>query len=401
MDTEEIRVRAGETQRGNAPGNTLVAAARELGPLIRGNADRGERDRRLPAATARGLTEAGVFRLCRPRQLGGLEADPVTVLDVVEEIARHDGSAGWCALNSGIAGVLQSFLPEEGAREIGSAPDVVVNGVIAPSGRAVEVDGGYRVSGRWAFVSNCHHCTWLAPASIVFKGETMSAGPAGPEMVMTWLRASDWRIIDTWDTAGLRATGSHDIEVADVFVPKHRTTSFPPPDPVLDGALFRFPAVGLWAAGMAASALGIAQAAIDELLRLAGTKTPFGMASTLSTRTTAQIAVSDAMATTRSARALLVEETGRVWEMVQAGTPVTPERQGLLRIAATHATAASANAVDRMYTAAGGTAVYASSPLQRCLRDVHAITQHLFVAPPTYEMIGKILLGVEPDGFML
>jgi alkylation response protein AidB-like acyl-CoA dehydrogenase len=277
----------------------------------------------------------------------------------------------------------------------------VVNGVIAPSGRAVEVDGGYRVSGRWAFVSNCHHCTWLAPASIVFKGETMSAGPAGPEMVMTWLRASDWRIIDTWDTAGLRATGSHDIEVADVFVPKHRTTPFPPPDPVLDGALFRFPAVGLWAAGMAASALGIAQAAIDELLRLAGTKTPFGMASTLSTRTTAQIAVSDAMATTRSARALLVEETGRVWEMVQAGTPVTPERQGLLRIAATHATAASANAVDRMYTAAGGTAVYASSPLQRCLRDVHAITQHLFVAPPTYEMIGKILLGVEPDGFML
>jgi alkylation response protein AidB-like acyl-CoA dehydrogenase len=125
------------------------------------------------------------------------------------------------------------------------------------------------------------------------------------------------------------------------------------------------------------------------------------MASTLSTRTTAQVAVSDAIATTRSARALLVEETGRVWEMVQAGTPVTPERQGLLRIAATHATAASANAVDRMYTAAGGTAVYASSPLQRCLRDVHAITQHLFVAPPTYEMIGKILLGVEPEGFML
>ena len=107
------------------------------------------------------------------------------------------------------------------------------------------------------------------------------------------------------------------------------------------------------------------------------------------------------MATVRSARAFLVEETTRLWALVQAGTPVTPEQQALLRIAATHATAASANAVDRMYTAAGGTSVFASSPLQRCLRDIHAITQHVFVAPPTYEMIGKILLGVEPDGFML
>lgn len=394
------------TQAANAQSDAAlrdrpVSAAKKLGPLIRDNADQGERERRLPAATAKALTEAGLFRLCRPRQLGGLEADPITVLDVVEEIARHDGSAAWCALNSGIAGVLQSFLAPEGASEIGSAPEVVVNGVIAPSGRAVEVDGGYRVSGRWTFVSNCHHCTWLAPASVVFNGDTMSAGPTGPEMVTTWIEASDWRIIDTWDTAGLRATGSHDIEVADVFVPTHRTIPFPPADPVADGALFRFPVVGLWSVGTAASALGIAQAAIDELLRLAGTKTPFGMASTLSTRTTTQIALCEAIATTRSARALLVEQTTRMWAMVQADTPVTPEQQGLLRIASTHATAAAANAVDRMYTTAGGTAVFASSPLQRCLRDVHTITQHLFVAPPTYEMIGKILLGVEPDGFML
>ena len=166
--------------------------------------------------------------------------------------------------------------------------------------------------------------------------------------MLTWIKASDCRIIDTWDTAGLRATGSNDIEVSDVFVPKHRTSPMPLLDPVADGALFRFPIVGLFSVGMAASALGIARAAIDELLRLAGTKTPFGMASTLSTRTTAQIAVCEAMAMARSARALLVEETTRVWEMVQAGTPVTAEQRGLLRIAATHATAAAASVVDRM-----------------------------------------------------
>ena len=158
----------------------LVGAARELGPLIAEGVGQGERDRRLPVATARALREAGFFRLCRPRSLGGLEADPLTVLEVVEELARHDGSAAWCALNCGITGALQSLLTPEGAREIGSADDVVLNGIIAPTGRAIEVEGGYRVTGRWAFASNCEHCTWLGPASIVFKGGEMSAGPAGP-----------------------------------------------------------------------------------------------------------------------------------------------------------------------------------------------------------------------------
>ena len=149
------------------------------------------------------------------------------MLAAIEELARHDASAAWCAVNGGIAGVLHSFLPPEGAREIGGGGDVVVNGVIAPSGRAVECDGGYLVTGRWSFVSNCHQCTWLAPASIVFSDDEMSMTPDGPEIVMTFLEAGDWRIIDTWDTVGLRATGSHDIEVADVFVPAHRT--IPPP----------------------------------------------------------------------------------------------------------------------------------------------------------------------------
>ena len=201
-----------------------VGTAQELGAVLRKNAELGERERRLPAAMANGLTDAGFFRLGRPHQLGGLEADPITILEVVEELARNDGSAAWCALNCSVAGVLQSFLAQEGARELGSAPDLVVNGVFAPSGRALEVEGGYRVSGRWTFVSNCHHCHWLALASIVFKGDAMSEGPMGPEIVTTWIKASDWRIIDTWDTAGLRATGSHDIEVSDVFVPKHRTS---------------------------------------------------------------------------------------------------------------------------------------------------------------------------------
>jgi alkylation response protein AidB-like acyl-CoA dehydrogenase len=381
---------------------TLVEAARKLGPLLRENAAQGERDRRLTPAMAKALTEAGLMRMCRPRELGGLEADPVTVLLVCEELGRHDGSAAWCALNCSIAGMVQAFLPREGARELGAAPALVVNGVFAPNGRALEVAGGYRITGRWAFVSNCEYCQWINAACVVFKGDSMSMRPEGPEILSAWIAASDCRIVDTWDALGLRATGSHDVEVADVFVPRHRVS--PPPTmatPVVDGALFRFPIVGMFAAGMAAQALGMAQAAIDELMRLAAAKTPFGMMSALATRTTAQIAVCEALARTRAARALLIEEAARTWDLVQAGEPVPAAERARLRLAATHATAAAAGAIDRMYTTAGGTAVYASSPLGRHLRDAHAITQHFFVAPPTFETIGKVLLGVEPDGFML
>jgi indole-3-acetate monooxygenase len=379
----------------------LTEAAKQIGPVLRQTAREGERERRLPAAAATALMDAGFFRLCRPRHLGGLEADPLTVLASIEELARHDGSAAWCALNSGIAGALHAFLPHEGARETGGG-DTVVNGVFAPSGRAIERDGGYLVTGRWSFVSNCHQCTWLAPTSIVFNGDEMSMTPDGPEIVTTFLEAGDWSISDTWDTVGLRATGSHDIEVMDVFVPAHRTFPLPLPDPVSDGALFRFPLVGLFSIGLAACALGLAQAAIDDVLELAGTKTPFGPAlTTLASRTTTQLAVCEAMALVRSARALLHEETTVLWHQVRSGTLATAEQRASLRLATTHTTIASARAVDLMYTTAGSTSVFTSSPLQRQFRDVHAITQHFFVAPPTYETIGKVVLGVEPDGFML
>jgi alkylation response protein AidB-like acyl-CoA dehydrogenase len=380
---------------------TVSSAARALGDVLRSHAEEGERERRLPAATADELTDAGMFRLCRSRELGGNETDPPTVIDVIEELARHDGSAAWCALNCGIAAVLQSFLPPAGAGEIGAGHDVVVNGVIAPSGQAVEVDGGYLVSGRWSFVSNCHRCTWLALSCVVVPSDPAAAAGDGPAIILAFVPAAEWQIVETWDTVGLRATGSHDVEVAEQFVPAHRTVSIELSEPVLDGPLSRFPVVGLFSVGMAACALGLAHAAIDDVLDLARTKTPFGMSSTLATRPTTQIAVGKAMAMARSASALLEQETDRMWRTVQAGEPVTAEQRAFLRVATTHATGAAAAAVDRAYGAAGSSAIFTSSPLQRCLRDVHTLTQHFFVAPPIYEMTGKVLLGVEPDGFML
>ena len=162
----------------------------------------------------------------------------------------------------------------------------------------------------------------------------------------------------------MRATGSHDIEVSGnaAHAPEHRAVSIEMSDPVRDGALFRFPVVGLFSIGMAACALGLARAVIDAVLDLARTRTPFGMTSTLATRATTQVAVCEALATARSAGALLEQETDRMWQAVQADEAPPPEQRALLRIAAAHAAGAATAAVDRAYTAAGSSAIFGSSP---------------------------------------
>jgi indole-3-acetate monooxygenase len=390
------------TTMANAPVATpLVEVARSLVPLVLEYAEQGEADRCLPAPVTKAFTEAGLFRMCRPRELGGLEADPITVMEVVEELARADGATGWVAMILGAGSVFAGILPKEGAQEIFADRNVASGGSFALTGRAVPVDGGYRVSGRWSFMSGCHQCQWLGGSCIVFDGDKPRMGPFGPEIVVPLCPVADGKIVDTWNVAGLRGTGSHDFELSDVFVPRARCAPMPPPGPTFSGPLYAFPFFGFLSISIAACAAGIARAAVDELVRVAKTKTPFGMTSTLSTRSSAQIAVSEAHAALLSGRAMLRESVRQIWDKIVNGSPVSAQDRALLRLAATNMTLSAARAVDLAYTAGGGSALYAKSPLQRCLRDIRAITQHATVASHTHELFGKILLGVEADAPLL
>jgi alkylation response protein AidB-like acyl-CoA dehydrogenase len=384
----------------SASTSDVLGAARSLGPLVREHAAQGDRDRRLPDPVVRAFTEAGLFRMCRPRGLGGLEVDPITMLQVIEELSRHDGAAGWCVMICGATGVLEAMVPRAAAAEMFAA-NTISNSVFASGGRAVEVEGGDRVSGRWSLASNSHHCDWLAGTSIVFKGEAPVVGPMGPEMVVPWFSSSDFKVIDTWDSVGLRGTGSHDFEVSDAFVPAARCFRFPLVPPEHDGPLFQFPVFAFFAVGIAGTALGIARAAIDELVRLAGVKTPLGMMSTLSTRSQVQVAVCQAETALRSGRAHLFDEVAKAWEVARSGRPASPQQRAWLRAACTGATLNAQQAVDLVYGAAGASSIFAASPLSRCFRDLHTLTQHILVATPSQEMIGRILLGVDPDAPLL
>src|SRR5207237_2491785 len=235
-------------------------------------------------------------------------------------------------------------------------------GACAPLGRATVVAAGDRVPGRWRFASGCEHCAWLMGGSVVLDGGQPRLLPSGmPDNRLMLFPAAQVRIIDTWDVAGLRGTGSHDIAVEDRFVPAARSLSLIADRPRERGPLYAFPVFGLLALGIAGVALGIARRAIDELARVAAGKTPTGSRRVLAERSVVQAQVAEAEAGLGSARAFVFETVESAWQAAKAEGVLDVRRRALLRLSATHATLAAARTVDLMYHAGGGTAVYASS----------------------------------------
>ena len=388
-----------ETGPAGAGAASPVEAARALAPTIATLSDRIERDRRLPPDLVRSMAEAGLFRICVPRKFDGLEVDVATMIGTIEEVAKADSSAGWCVMIGATSGVLAAWLPHEVARPIyGGDPLLVTGGVFAPRGKAVAVPGGYRVNGRWPFASGSQHCGWLMGGCVVLEEGMPRLLPRGiPDSRMMFFPASEARIIDTWTVSGLCGTGSHDMEVSDLFVPVERSVSLITDRPVQPGTLYKFPVFGLLALGIAGVALGIARGAIDALVTLASAKIPTGSQKRLADRPATQSQVARAEALLRSARAFLFEAVGETWREAAGKGTLGPEKRALCRLASTNAAITCAQAVDLMYEAGGGTSIYATSPLQRHFRDVHVLTQHMMVAPPVYELTGRLLLGLDTD----
>jgi len=370
---------------------TILARARVAAEVIAPLAVQIEKDRRLPAAAVEALVRAGVFKLLVPQTFGGSQAHPATMVAVIEEIARADGSAAWCTMVGATSGLMSMHLDEAVAREVYGPEDAVTSGVFAPMGRAVATDGGYRVTGRWPFSSGCEHSKWRMGGAIVMgEGGPAELLPNGaPDVRSMLFRADETRVIDTWDTSGLRGTGSHDVEVTDVVVPRERSFSLLTGTPTHAG--YTLPFFGVLASGVAAVGLGIARAAIDSFVAMAKSKTPPGSKRTLAHRDLVQMDVAKAEAKLRSARAFLYEA---VEEAVAAPSLVTRAR---LRLAACHAAEESAGVVAIAYKAGGGAAIYSKSPLQRHFRDAHVVTHHIMVNDVATTLAGRVLLGVESD----
>ncbi|HTF35119.1 MAG TPA: acyl-CoA dehydrogenase family protein [Myxococcota bacterium] len=380
-----------------------IDAARALVPRLRALSPRIERERRLPLDVVAELAATGLFALCIPRSLQGEEASPITLIRVIEELAVGDAAAAWCVMIGATSGLVAGWLDKTAAHEIfARAPEAVAGGVFAPAGRAVAVSGGYRVTGRWAFASGCQHCAWLmGGCAVEDNGVSRSRERGIPDSRMMIFPAAEAHVHDTWRVVGLCGTGSHDIEVHDLFVPEERSVSLLSDRPRETGPLYHFPVFGLLAIGVSAVALGLARAAIDEFALLAASKRPTGSARILAERPAVQVDVARAEVGISAARSYLLEIVEAAYECARQRAEVPLALRARIRLAATHATLNAAKAVDQMYQAAGSTAIYDMSPLQRYFRDVHVVTQHMAVAPATLELAGRILLGLDTDTSML
>jgi indole-3-acetate monooxygenase len=319
--------------------------------------------------------------------VGGLEAPPTVLLESVEALAYGDGSAGWCLAIAATSGLLLGYLPEGAAREIYVRPDVVLGGVFAPYGRGLPEGDGFRVSGRWPFASGCQHCDWLMGGCLLPDSDpTLMLAPA-----------SAVRIHDTWTVMGLQGTGSHDIEFEELWIPREHSASVFSDEPTQRGPLYAFPLFGLLALAIAGVSLGIARGALDELMELALAKTPTGSRRRVAERTNAQADVARAEASLRGARALIFESVERAWQLAGQRGEVPVAERAAIRLAATHAATAGADAVATAYRLGGSSSIFAASALQRRFRDANVATQHMLVAPATWELTGKLLLGLDTD----
>jgi indole-3-acetate monooxygenase len=361
----------------------IAALAREAAPAT-------EEARRLPPALLDELRASGLMRSGAPAALGAMEAPPAVTLAGAERIAQGDAAAGWCVSIAATSSLLSAYLPAEGAEEVFSDPAGIAAGVWAPRGKAIPVDGGLRVSGRWAFCSGITHSEWFLAGCILDTG----SGDGPPVMRVVAFPVGELEILDTWHTNGLRGTGSHDTVAEDVFVPDHRILSIVDAGPRVDAPLYRFPLFGYFALSIAAAALGNARGAIEDLVELAAGKTGQGSRRTLAEKPATQAAVGEAEAALRAARSLYYGAIDDAWRATQAPGPVSDELRLGLRLAATHAVRTSADVVRAMYDLGGGTAIYEDSPLQRRFRDAHTATAHFQVNPAIWELCGRLLLDV-------
>jgi alkylation response protein AidB-like acyl-CoA dehydrogenase len=383
----------------------LLEEARRIGPLLRANAERSDREGRLPTESLAAIREAGFFRMYVPRSLGGLEVDPITHTQVQEELARHDSAAGWLLQGLPASDWWCSRLPTEGVEEIyAGGPDVAMASAFGFPAEATAVDGGFRLSGQRPFASFAADASWWWVTALNMQDGQPEAVDGNPVVRACFFPASEGRLVQTWDTLGMRGTDSNDLDVEGVFVPERRVFRIGfdhTPGSLFEGPLYRLAVMPMVATIVPAVALGVAREAIDEVVALASGKTPFSSSTTLRERGVVQSKVGRAEGLLRSARSYLYDRIADAWDKARAGDELTLEQKTEALLACLQAIAASVEATDLMYSAAGTTGIFKRNRLERLFRDVQVLRQHGFVNESRFETVGQVSMGLAPElGFV-
>jgi alkylation response protein AidB-like acyl-CoA dehydrogenase len=371
-----------------------TAALETLLSAARARRDEFNANQQISADVVEMMKAAGVYRAMVAKRFGGDEKSPAEFLRLIETISQADGSTGWVA-SFGFSAVYLSALPIETLEAMyANGPDVVFAGGIFPPQKAVPVEGGLEVAGRWSWGSGC---TGAEVIGVGIKVE--GGGPTGGLPLIAVTPAKNVQIVPNWDVIGMRGTGSHDMVLDKVVVPE-AWTFVRGGKSSLDTPLYRYPSMPLAAQVLAVVGLGIARSALDQMTALAGGRTSITGQPTLADRPYVQTDIAKAEAALRSARAFFYEITEEAYATLVAGDELSIETRALLRLASTNAARVGADITLDIYRMAGTTGVFANHWIAQLMQDAQVIPQHAFLADTTWQNAGKVLLGLEsPPGY--
>ena len=376
-----------------------VARARDLAPAIAAAADAIERHRRITEPVLGRLHDARLFRMLYPRSVGGDEVEPAAYIEAVGEVARHDGSVGWCVSIANSIGLFAPYLDLEAARAVFGHPRATCAWGPPNDCRGIAVPGGYRVTGRWDFASGCRHASWMgAHGTVVEPDGSLRLNNAGRPTVRTWLFPMEQaQLLDNWDPIGLRGTASESYSVADLFVPEEFTGTRE--DPSLrrePGPLYAFPQQTLYSVGIASVGLGIARGMLDAFIELALRKTPRGTGR-LADNAVIVAEVARAEARLGAARCYLIDTVTEIYRRADKVAPIDVLDRARARLAGSNAITSAVAVADWTYKAAGVDAIFSGSPFERRYRDIHTVSQQIQSRDAHYETVGQVLLGNPPE----
>jgi indole-3-acetate monooxygenase len=384
-------------------GNDPVARARDLGPEIAAAADEIERSQAIPEPLLTHIHEARLPRILLPRSVGGDQLDPWTYLHAIEEISRHDASVGWNLFVANSAALIAPFIPLETARAIFTDQRAWVSWGPPNQYKAHAEPGGYRVSGEWHFASGSRQATWMgAHCQVTEPDGSVRLNRFGRPTTRTLLfRKEHAEPIRDWNTIGMRGTASEGYRVTDLFVPE--AYSGTREDPALrrdTGPLYAFTMQGLYAVGVAAVAFGIARAMLDDFIFLATEKTPRGL-QRLADSPVVQADVARREAQLGAARAWLVEILKDVWSTADEIAAIDLSARVRVRLGCAHAISSAVEVGDYVYKAAGTSAIFRGTSLERRFRDIHTLSQQIQSRDSHFEAVGRVMFNGDPDGVFL
>ena len=377
----------------------FVRIACALKPAIEAAAADTEHNAALSPAVLGALHEAGMFRLLLPRSIGGHEVEPAVFIEVLEALAGADASTAWVVAQGCGCSLSAAYLAPEVARELFGAGNAAL--AWGPSGtgaRAVAVDGGFRVTGRWHFASGNRHAQWLGGHCMVHEadGQPRLDGVGRPvDRTVIFPRRSA-RVDGVWQVIGLKGTGSDSYAVEDLFVPaSHSYRREAKEERREHGPLYDFTGLSMFAFGIAAIGLGIARTMLDALIRHASDKTERTTGRALRDSGVIQAEIAKAEAKLLSARGFMLAMARDLYATAVSGQAFTAGQRARMRLSTTWAASQAREVADLAYTAAGATAIFAAEPFERRFRDMHTLTQQVQAHASNFELVGQSLLGVQ------